>query len=251
MDELTADWWPHLLKLSRGGAPGDRDMPIYGPLVMPFDRPDGCFVIARTAQSLDGFIATQAGESYWISGAEDIAHTHRLRALCDAVVVGSGTVRADNPQLTTRMVEGPSPVRVVLDTERRLAPHYRVFAEGPETLLLCAPDCADATPCGAARVVPVRRGQAGLDIGAILETLVSRGLRRIMIEGGGITVTNFLQAGALDRLHVTIAPVLMGGGIPAFALPPVRCLAESQRFGWTTHRLGADLLLDIPLTRRL
>ena len=247
MDQLTPDLWRRLLHRSAT----EFGEPLYGPLIAPPTNADGCFVIARAAQSLDGYIATRDGESYWISGPEDIAHTHRLRALCDAVVVGSGTVRADDPRLTTRLVDGPSPVRVVLDTERRLGGHYRVFAEGPETLLLCAPDIANGPQVGAAQAVAVRRGPAGLDIEAILATLAERGLRRIMIEGGGITVTNFLNAGALDRLHVTIAPLLMGGGIPAFALSPVSRLADGQRFAWTAHRLGADMLLDIPLIRRL
>ena len=99
---------------------------------------DGCYVLGRMAQSLDGRIATASGASHWISGPEDIVHTHRLRALFDAVVVGAGTVRADDPQLTTREGEGPSPVRVVLDTNRRLDARYRVFRDGPETLLFCA-----------------------------------------------------------------------------------------------------------------
>ena len=246
MDELTPATWRRMLDR----APTEYGQSLYGPLLVPPSAVDGCFVIARTAQSLDGYIATLAGESCWISGPDDIAHTHRLRALCDAVVVGSGTVRADNPQLTTRLVKGPSPMRVVLDTERRLSPQYHVFGDGPETLLLCAPDVGGTARHGAAEVVKVRRGPAGLEIAAIVATLAERGLRRIMIEGGGITVTNFLQAGALDRLHVTIAPLLMGGGIPAFALAPVSRLAEGPRFGWTAHQLGADLLLDIPLIRR-
>ena len=76
----------------------------------------------------------------WISGAADLLHTHRLRALFDAVLVGAGTVRADDPLLTTRRCRGPSPVRVIIDTERRLGPHYQVFRGGPATLLLCAED---------------------------------------------------------------------------------------------------------------
>ena len=228
-----------------------RYTPLFGPLLAMPQAADGCFLIARSAQSLDGYIATRAGESCWIGGPDDIAHTHRLRSLCDAVVVGSGTVRADNPQLTTRLVRGPNPVRVVLDTERRLASHYRVFGDGPETLLLCALDKACDPSHGAAQAVGVQRGPFGLDIEAIVAALAERGLRRIMIEGGGITVTNFLRAGALDRLHVTVAPLLMGGGIPAFPLPPVGRLADGPRFSWTSYPIGPDVLLDIPLVRRL
>jgi riboflavin-specific deaminase-like protein len=224
---------------------------LYAPLLAAPEAADGCFVIARAAQSLDGYIATTDGESCWIGGPEDLAHTHRLRSLCDAVVVGSATVRADNPRLTTRLVPGPSPVRVVLDTERRLEAHYQVFGDGPETLLLCASGSGDKAAHGAAEVVTVPRGPFGLDIDAILVTLAARGLRRILIEGGGITVGNFLRAEALDRLHVTVAPLLMGGGIPAIRLPPANRLADAKRFAWTTHRLGGDLLVDIPLMRRL
>jgi riboflavin biosynthesis pyrimidine reductase len=147
------------------------------------------------------------------------------------------------------LVAGPSPVRVVLDPDRRLDDTYRVFRDGPETLLLCAPDAADTDCVGAALVLPVARGPAGLDIDAILTLLRARGLRRIFVEGGGVTVSRFLAAGALDRLHVTVAPLVMGGGVPAFPLPPVDRLEEGRRFVWTAHRIGADILLDIPLAR--
>jgi diaminohydroxyphosphoribosylaminopyrimidine deaminase / 5-amino-6-(5-phosphoribosylamino)uracil reductase len=207
------------------------------------------FVLGRIAQSLDGYIATRNGESVWISGPEDIRHTHQLRALSDAVVVGSRTIRVDNPRLTTRLVAGPNPVRVVLDPELRLEPGWRVFQEGPETLLLCAPDRASGTRHGAASVLAVPRGPEGLEIDSILTLLRERGLKRIFVEGGGITVSRFLAAGALDRLHVTVAPLVMGGGVPALPLPPVSRLEDGRRFAWNAYRIGGDILLDIPLAR--
>lgn len=238
----------HIVEVSTPPAPNDACGPLFAPLRAPV--PDGCsFVIGRIAQSLDGYIATRDGESVWISGPEDLRHTHQLRALCDAVVVGAKTVRADNPRLTTRLVDGPSPVRVILDPDRRLGPAYRVFLDGPETLLLCAPENANAERFGGARVLGVPRGPSGLDVSAILNLLRRRGLRRIFVEGGGVTVSRFLAAGALDRLHVTVAPLVMGGGVPAFPLPPVARLQEGRRFAWTAHPIGADILLDIPLVR--
>lgn len=246
MDALAPDLWQRLLLRS----PGDADLcPLYGPLLAPPSAPDGCFVLGRLAQSLDGRIATSTGDSHWISGQDDIRHTHRLRALFDAVLVGAGTVRADNPRLTTRQVSGPSPVRVVLDTERRLDAGYHVFQGGPATLLLCAADRAKEDRLGSAEVIGLPRGPDGMAIDAVLELLADRGLRRIYIEGGGITVSRFLARGALDRLHITVAPLLIGSGIPAFTLPPPAALAESLRFDWSVHRVGADLLLDIPLER--
>ena len=222
--------------------------PLFAPLRAPV--PDGrSFVLGRIAQSLDGYIATQDGESVWISGPDDLRHTHQLRALCDAVVVGATTVKADNPRLTTRLVDGPNPVRVVLNPDRRLGPAYRVFHDGPETLLLCAPEMAAVDGPGRACVLTVPRGPCGLDIPAILALLRGRGLRRIFVEGGGVTVSRFLTAGALDRLHVTVAPLVMGGGVPAFPLPAVERLEDGRRFAWTAHRIGGDILLDIPLVR--
>jgi diaminohydroxyphosphoribosylaminopyrimidine deaminase/5-amino-6-(5-phosphoribosylamino)uracil reductase len=238
----------HIVEVSSRPAQDDADHPLFAPLRTPI--PVGhSFVLGRVAQSLDGFIATRHGESVWISGPDDLRHTHQLRALCDAVVVGARTVRADNPRLTTRLVNGPSPVRVVLDPDRRLDESYRVFQDGPETLLLCAPELADVPGPGNALTLPVPRGPAGLDIDAILILLRGRGLRRIFVEGGGVTVSRFLAAGALNRLHVTVAPLVMGGGVPAFPLPPVERLEEGRRFAWTAHRIGADILLDIPLVR--
>ena len=238
----------HIVDVGSYNASGAAEDPLFAPLYAPV--PEGrSFVLGRVAQSLDGYIATRDGESVWISGPEDLRHTHQLRALCDAVVVGARTVRADNPRLTTRLVAGPNPVRVVLDPDGRLDDGYRVFQEGPETLLLRAPDRAAAPRHGGAWVLPVPRGDTGLDIGAILSLLRGRGLRRIFVEGGGVTVSRFLAAGALDRLHVTVAPLVMGGGVPAFPLPPVVRLDEGRRFAWTAHKIGADILLDIPLVR--
>ena len=246
MTALAPETWRRLLRR----APGDAALsPLYGPLFAGPTAADGCYVLGRMAQSLDGRIATASGASHWISGPEDIVHTHRLRALFDAVVVGAGTVRADDPQLTTRECEGPSPVRVVLDTDRRLDADYRVFREGPETLLFCAPDAPGEDRVGNAPVLRLPRAGEGLEIAAVLAALAARGLRRVFVEGGGITVSRFLAAGALDRLHVTIAPLLIGSGIPAFTLPEVATLTDVLRFDWSVHRVGADLLVDIPLSR--
>src|SRR5579863_849113 len=178
-DALAPDTWRRLLRRTAAEAALS---PLYGPLFAPPTATDGCYVLGRIAQSLDGRIATTSGASRWISGQADIVHTHRLRALFDAVVVGAGTVRADDPQLTTREVEGPSPVRVVLDTDRRLDARYRVFREGPRALLLCASDAGGEDHVGNARVLRVPREGKGLAIAAVLATLAACGLRRVLVE---------------------------------------------------------------------
>ncbi|HYZ31233.1 MAG TPA: RibD family protein [Crenalkalicoccus sp.] len=240
--------WRALLAARDGAAPPPPD-PLLAPLLAPPRAADGCTVLGRLAQTLDGRIAALSGSSRWIGGRGDILHTHRLRALCHAVLVGAGTVRADDPRLTTREVPGPDPVRVVLDPDRRLGTEYAVFREGPPTLLLCAADAPGPPLHGAAEVLRIPRAAQGLSIPAILAALAARGLTRIVVEGGGITVSRFLAAGALDRLHVTVAPVLLGSGIPGFTLPIAGCIADGLRLDWRVHPIPPDLLFDLALDR--
>jgi diaminohydroxyphosphoribosylaminopyrimidine deaminase/5-amino-6-(5-phosphoribosylamino)uracil reductase len=247
----TAEWEA---LLARRGSPGEGPTgplaTLFGPLLAQPGAPDGCTVVGRLAQTLDGRIATLSGSSQWIGGRGDILHTHRLRALCHAVVVGAGTVRHDDPRLTTRHCTGPDPVRVVLDTDRRLGPDYGVFRSGPPTLLLCASDAEGPDRLGTAEVIRLpREPLGGLSIPAILAALAARRLTRIYVEGGGVTVSRFLAAGCLDRLHVTVAPVLLGSGIPAFTLPAAARIADGLRFTWTVHMLDPDVLFDIALDR--
>eukprot|EP01035_Chromulina_nebulosa_P053744 gene53744-73506_t len=146
--QLSQEAWASLLAR-------DPDLPGLPPLYAPLLR--GCargrYVIGRIAQSLDGRIATPSGQSFWISGPADILHTHRLRALFDVLVVGAGTVRADDPKLTTRLCPGSSPVRVVVDTERRLGPDFGIFRDGGPTLLACAEDAPGPDRLGTADVL--------------------------------------------------------------------------------------------------
>lgn len=242
--------WAALLAARDGTAPPPDDA-LFAPLLAPPIAPHGCRVVGRLAQTLDGRIATLSGASQWIGGAGDIRHTHRLRALCHAVVVGAGTVHHDDPRLTTREVAGPHPVRVVLDADRRLGDRFGVFRDGPPTLLACATDAPGSDTHGHATTLPLPRDPTtgALDLVALLRALAARGLTRIFVEGGGVTVSRFLAAGLLDRLHVTVAPVLLGSGIPAFTLPEAARIADGLRFAWTVHALDPDVLFDIPLDR--
>jgi diaminohydroxyphosphoribosylaminopyrimidine deaminase / 5-amino-6-(5-phosphoribosylamino)uracil reductase len=234
------DW--QALREGRGG----RLAPLFAPLL---EAPAAAIVIGRLAQTLDGRIATLSGNSKWIGGPGDLRHTHRLRALCDAVIVGAGTVRADDPQLTTRLCSGASPVRVVLDAGRRLGTEYGIFREGPATLLATATLGPDRHGTAEALLVP-RAASGGLDLAALLEALAARGLKKIFVEGGGQTVSGFLRAGLLDRLHVTVAPMILGSGRPAFDLPEVGRIEQGMRFTWTVHDISPDVLFDIALNRR-
>jgi riboflavin-specific deaminase-like protein len=203
--------------------------------------------VGHLGQSLDGFIATHSGESQYVTGEENILHLHRMRALCDAVVVGSGTVAADDPQLTTRYVVGPSPLRVVLDPTRRLAEHYKVFNDtSAVTLYMCGAALVrdGETHVGRATIVALDEGPDGVDVGGVLRELRARGCRRIFVEGGGVTVSMFLEANLLDRLHIAIAPLLIGDGRPAIRLAPRTTLSDCHRPRYRVFRMGADVLFD-------
>jgi riboflavin-specific deaminase-like protein len=241
--------WSALLAARRGGAvPGGPLGELFGPLLASPRAEDGCVVVGRLAQTLDGRIATASGSSQWIGGRGDILHTHQLRALCDVVLVGAGTVRHDDPRLTTREVPGPNPVRVILDPARRLPATHRVFSDGEApTLLVTA--CEGPASHGKAEVLRIPGGPSGLDLPALLRTLHARGLSRIFVEGGGQTVSGFLAAGCLDRLHLTVAPVILGSGIPTFTLPEVARIGDGLRFAWRVWPLGDDILCDVALDR--
>lgn len=207
--------------------------------------PDRPAVFAHLAQSLDGRIATLDGDSQWITGEPDIRHTHRLRAVADVVVVGADTVRKDNPRLTVRNVFGENPLRLVIDPDRRLDDSYHLFADGAaETLLVCDGDRDDGGTVGNASVVGVRRGESGLNLADILSRLADRGVRRLLVEGGGITVSRFLQAGYLDRLHLVVAPVILGVGRSGLVLPEIQGLHQALRPLTRSFCMGEDVLLD-------
>jgi diaminohydroxyphosphoribosylaminopyrimidine deaminase / 5-amino-6-(5-phosphoribosylamino)uracil reductase len=210
-------------------------------------RPD--LVIAQLGQSLDGRIATESGHSHYITGDADIRRLHRVRALVDAVIIGAGTVAADNPRLTVRLVEGENPVRVVLDPDARLAADRHVFSDGAARTLVVrrAPD-GDAASSLLSDIltVPVN-GEGKFEPVNVLEALRNEGYRRVLVEGGGITVSRFLRAGAVDRLHVTVAPLLIGSGRPALTLEPIHRLDEALRPRCRHFHLGEDILFDLDL----
>lgn len=220
-------------------------------LYMPLCTGSGCarLVVGHLAESLDGRIATRSGQSQFISGPEDVDHAHRMRALFDAVVVGAHTVAQDDPLLTTRRVPGRHPTRVILDPARRLDPARAVFQDGSApTLLVCGAERAGAGGAshhGRAEVLPVARGPGGLlPVPAVLAALRARGLGRVFVEGGGVTVSRFLAAGALDRLHIAVAPCILGSGRPAFSLPAIDQLSDAVALDCVHFDMGPDVLFD-------
>lgn len=186
------------------------------------DRP---FVIAQLGQTLDGRIATQTGESKYINGPGALDYLHKLRAAVDAVVVGVGTVIADNPSLTVRRVTGASPARVIIDPNARLPDSAKCLRDDGRRIFVVS---VEKTPRPASvETILVPRETDGLCPRAIVTALAERGMRRILVEGGAQTISRFIQAGALDRLHILTAPMIIGSGKPGLVLPPIDSLAQA------------------------
>ena len=219
---------------------------LYAPLCSGDDR---ALVVGHIGQSLDGQIATRTGASRYITGGENLTHVHRLRALVDAVVVGASTVEFDDPQLTTRRVKGKSPVRVVIDPNLRVRWDRRIFTDkSVPTLVVCAEDAPGVEGQHPAELVRIPRSGQCLPPRAIAEALGRRGLRRLLIEGGGITVSRFIEDRALHRLHLTIGPLLVGSGHPGIVLPGIDRVEQALRPVTRRFELGPDVLFDCRLT---
>ncbi|MDI9245604.1 RibD family protein [Marinobacter sp. CHS3-4] len=213
--------------------------------------PDGTrsLVVGQMGQSLDGRIATVTGASKYINGEGGLRHLHRLRAICDAVVVGAGTASEDNPRLTVRLAEGPNPVRVVIDRQKRVPGSHAVFTdEQSPTLRLTAGTYEPGPkllPRNGVLDVPCLGNDQQTQPKVILDVLADFGLRRVFIEGGGLTVSAFLNAGLLDHLHVMVAPMIIGSGRPAFSLPEIDRLDGALRPSAAMVDLGSDMLFAL------
>ncbi len=218
---------------------------LYAPLCTT--RAAQPLTLAHLGQSLDGFIATASGDSYYVTGPDNVRHLHRLRALSNAIVVGAATVARDDPQLTVRHVAGDNPVRVVLDPSARLDARRRVFSDGAAPTLVVHAEGLIAPPPGNAEVLRVPAVNGRLELDVLLARLHERGLACVFVEGGGETVSRFLEAGLLDRLHVAIAPLITGHGRPGLSLAARDKIAECLRPAHRVFTMGGDVLFDCDL----
>ncbi|PPJ46812.1 riboflavin deaminase [Rhizobium sp. KAs_5_22] len=246
--EITETTWERLLALSRGAADIAASDAAYG-LYSPIAGARGQFVLAQVGQSLCGRIATPAGDARVISGPDGLAHLHRCRALVDAVIVGVGTVRADDPKLSVRMVKGPAPVRVVVDCHAVLEGDESLFHDGGAPVIVFRGANARGRALPTAEVIDLEPKACGLDPQDILDALARRNLLRVLVEGGARTIARFIDAGLVDRLHVAISPIIIGSGPSGIILSPIERLAGAHRPVTEVYSLGSDILFDCRLER--
>jgi len=211
---------------------------------------DDLMVVGQIGQSLDGRIATEKGRSHYINGIAGRAHLHRLRALVDAVIVGVGTAIADDPRLTVRLVAGPHPARVVVDPSGRLPRNARLLAEDSVRRLVLTTGAGGRTWPADVEVLSLPAVDGRIAPAAILASLAEQGLRRLLVEGGADTISGFLTAGCLDRLHIVVAPIILGAGRTGLAMPPVEHPHEAPRVKMRVYPLDDEVLLDCDLSAR-
>jgi riboflavin-specific deaminase-like protein len=219
---------------------------LFGPLCS--GTVDDLVIVGQVGQSLDGRVATATGHSKYINCPAGIEHLHRLRALVDIVVVGVGTALADNPQLTVRQVAGPQPARAVIDPSGRLGANAKLFADDGVRRLLITTDGSRAAPAPGVEVITLPAEDGNIAPSAIVASLAGAGMRRILIEGGADTVSRFIAARCLDRLHVNVAPVMLGAGGPGIELPPLERADQAHRMQVRVHKIEDDVLFDCDLS---
>lgn len=203
-------------------------------------------VVGQLGQSLDGRIATATGHSHYINGAAALLHLHRLRALVDGVIIGVGSVLADDPQLTVRRCTGPQPTRVIIDPRGRMGPEHRCLrADGARRIVVQARPIE--RPDGVETIILPSEDNA-FDANHILDALAEAGLRILLVEGGAATLSAMLAARGLDRLHLLVAPLIIGSGRPGIVLPEIARLDDALRPATRSYPLdGGDVLFDCDL----
>lgn len=251
--DVTPEVWKRILGARVGAtclccgtwSPGERAaIDLYGAMIA---APGTCHVSAQIGQSLDGRVATESGDAADISGPDGLAHLHRMRALVDAVIVGVRTALHDDPRLTVRLVEGYNPARVVIDPAGRLPNNARLFAQdGVRRIVIQTVD--KPRPAGV-EVIRLPRN-TWIAPKAIIAALRDKGLHHLLVEGGAITIARFLEADLLTRLHVAVAPLLIGAGPQGLTTEPVTRLAEARRPETRIYGLGSDVVFDCLLGPR-
>ena len=210
------------------------------------------YITIKYAQTLDGRIATCSGQSQWISSDADLTYAHELRAANDALMVGIGTVMADDPRLTVRLAPGRDPLRIVVDSLLRTPVSSHVLSDEnvSRTVLAVTPQAPRArireVERRGARVIVADPTPEGLvDLDSLLRRLRTEGVRSVMVEGGAKIITSLLRAGLANRLIICIAPKVVGSGIEGVGDLGIAALPEAIKF--TSHsfrQLGEDVMFD-------
>ena len=222
---------------------GEELISLFLPII--FNNSKDPYLIAHLAQTMDGYIATKSGESKYISSKDNLTHIHMIRAISDVIIVGNKTVELDNPMLTTRMVKGPSPIRIIIDKDNKLSNKYNVFKNSDECGYKIVKDTISTKSNNIFQLPLVKNKFEAQDICILLKKLQKK---IIFIEGGGATISDFYSKNKLNRLHICISPSILGKGRNSFILEKKDSLDEVIRHSIKYIKMGHDILCDIKLS---
>lgn len=210
------------------------------------------FIVAQLGQSLDGRIATITGDSRYIGSEASLFHLHRIRAHVDAVLVGIGTVIADDPQLNVRHCDGQNPARLIIDANGRLPATAKCLSgsDGVRRIVFRrASTRASVLPEGVEIVILPELADGTFDLNELARAVDRLGFSKVLLEGGARIISLAIDAGIVDRLHLMISPVIIGSGQPGLELKPIALLAEARRPKTEVTILGgAEVLFDCDLS---
>jgi diaminohydroxyphosphoribosylaminopyrimidine deaminase / 5-amino-6-(5-phosphoribosylamino)uracil reductase len=238
---------PHAVALTQGEHQPVRlsqtDLSVSWDQLLDLNNPSQ-FVIGQLGQSLDGRVATPTGESKYINGQAGLLHLHRLRSMVDAVVIGVKTAEVDDPLLTVRLLEGAHPARVVIDPKGTLSPDAKVWLnDGVRRIVITEDGVEPRCPQGVEHVTIAWDGHH-LAPSKILHCLSELGLQRILIEGGPDTLARFINAKCLQRLHLIVAPIILGSGKQGINLEAITSLSQAIFPQVKYYALGDEILID-------
>lgn len=190
------------------------------------------FVILKTAQSLDGCIATDTGDSRWITGTKARRLVHRLRSECDAVAVGSGTVMADNPLLTVRSVKGRNPYRIIVSRSLAFPRSINLFKNNDDAKTIVATSGKSAESLKQKNLIvwTIKENRNGLSLIDLLEKAGQFGITSLLVEGGAKLAASFIRSGLIDKHFLFVAPKIIGEGIGAFGNVGVKRVADAVAY---------------------
>jgi len=205
------------------------------------------FVILKTAQTLDGRIATSSGDSRWITGTKARKLVHQLRAEYDGVAVGGGTVRTDNPRLTVRSVRGENPYRIIVSTHPKFSRSMNIFRNNTDvrTILATSKRAAGDFKMKNLTIWTIKENKDGISLDDLLDKAGQFGLTSLLVEGGRELATSFIRAGLVDKQYLFIAPKIIGKGINAIGRLNIRKMSEAliyKDFYYNCESCAPDML---------
>lgn len=198
---------------------------------------------AHFAQSLDGKIATLSGHSKWIGNEENLIHAHRMRALSDAVLIGSGTLLRDQPRLTVRMVDGPNPTRIVLGQPGQCSDYNCLYESCKQPIIVIG--STESSLNGQIDYVKMAASEGRVNSINILKLLYQRGIYSVYLEGGAITTSNFLKDKAVDVLQLHFSPLIFGSGKSAITLPEIDEVKNAIKFSAFQFKAVGDTMMFV------